>query len=257
MDFRIFTRTSLAFFKLFFKNAISYKVSFVWTLLLPTIIMSYSARAWFAAKPGIEEFVPMYSFYLGFIVTITTANGIGIGLLNLREYGFLKMFKFIAGNKYSVITGFFLSQFSFLMLNIALFSVITSLFFAPHLFLHIVLISLLIGLVTILPVAFLFSWIPALNLKAESLTPITTLLPIVLSYLSMLTLDKNETGLVALALLNPVEFVARMARNLFAIAGYESHATPPVLFLAIILLFSSLGFITLRRIGIVSKIARN
>ncbi|WP_409271305.1 hypothetical protein V1499_17935 [Neobacillus sp. SCS-31] len=257
MKFRNFTRTSLAFFKLFFKNAISYKVSFIWTLLFPTIMMSYSARAWFAAKPDIGEFVPMYSFYLGFMVVMTTANGVGVGLLNLREFGFLKMFKFVAGNKYTVIAGFFLAQFTFLLLNISVFSIVTSLFFVPHLLLQIVFISLLIGLVTILPVAFLFSWIPALNLKAESLTPITMLLPVVLSYLSMITLEARETGLVFLALLNPVEFVARMARNLFTIGGYESSATPPVLFLAIILLFSSLGFFTLRRIGIVSKIARN
>lgn len=58
---------------------------------------------------------------------------VSISLLAHRENNFLKMFKFISGSVVPVVWGQILAQIFFLLVNITVFTGITSLLFKPHL----------------------------------------------------------------------------------------------------------------------------
>ncbi|WP_433745921.1 hypothetical protein [Falsibacillus pallidus] len=248
----------LEFYILFIKNALSYKISFFWTIIMPTVFLIWRNPNWFKNSPSETEFYSTIVYFCAYIILIVAGNGFGVGLLSLRENNFLKMFKFISGSKSPVIIGHFLAQGTFLFLNIIIFTGTMGALFASSLLLKTLTAVLIVGLLTILPIFLFFMWVPSLKLKVESVSPIFSLLPILLVYLAGLR-SENEI-IELLSYLNPIKLVIGIAfktSQLLSITSTDFPTVSWVLVIVIPILYISIGIVFINRIDLRSFSVRS
>lgn len=167
------------FFILFNKDVFHNKIAYLWTLLVPLIIMVFNNMNWLTNIPKLKEFQDTLYIYWSFIILITATNGVGISLIILRDNGFMKMFYFIAGGKYPIVFGKLLSQWLFVSINIIIFTLISAGLFQQKI-LYFLLISLVVALIVPIPTFLAFLWISSLPFKQENVAPIFTILTVVL-----------------------------------------------------------------------------
>jgi ABC-2 type transport system permease protein len=252
----VFINITLQFIRLFLKNAFSNKISFIWVLLFPIGLMTYSSRYWFKEAPDLETFITILSIYIGYMIVISSTNGFGLGLLVMRENGFLKMFKFISGQKAPVVMAHYISQALFLLFNLLAFSTVISILFFPAALLKLLVVNLLVGLVIILPVGMLFSWIPILKAKVESISPLTSIIPIGLTFLTSFSLRPESELVENLLLFNPVEVVVRCIQFIASLFFGTSYSGQPFLLCFILFIYIVIGIISIKHIKISSSSIR-
>lgn len=248
------TNRILAFSELFLKYILANKLTFFWVLLLPLGLLIWNNYDWLYSKPKVELYLRTIPMFWSFIIVMTVTNGYATSLVMMRENGFLKFFRFIAGSKYTVVLGHLLSQLSVLLVNIALFTLFTSLIFGFSILLC--FIAILTALVTFVPVCLFFSWLIALPYREETITPIISVSVILLVYSTNFISSVSLKSL--LMFVHPVQFVIQMSNVIFSVFGlpYEAYGNPLFLLVATIV-YVLIGLIALKHMKIYSASSRN
>lgn len=243
------------FTKLFLKNALDYRVLFVFTLLIPLVHLLWNNYYLFKHSFSDEFFYNLLFSYWGFIIIIHAMIGINLSLLALKENGFLKMFKYIAGSKYIIIVTNFLAQVISLLLTLTIFTVISCLLFKPTLLFQASIIMFFSFLITIIPISMFFLWIPALNVRMSTIAPFTSLLAIILSFISSISI--NNGLLYYLLLFNPVKLYILSTNWIADFFLYRSIEVNQLLqFLGISFLYIVVGIFFATKISVNSSLTR-
>lgn len=247
------------FFVLFVKYAFAYKINILWLLILPMGIMVWENRSWLVDEPTSEEYVRYLAAIWGYMITILGTNGVGLTILSLRENGFLKMFKYIAGSITPVVWGQLLSQVLFLLINVVVLTGTTSLLFKPELTLKVLIVSVLVVLIAAIPISLFFIWITTLPYRNESITPIVSISVVILTYVTASYSPSSSVFWVDFLLVfNPVKFIISLSDTLFVF--FKILSVPTISFssyIIVILTYVMLGYVFLKKVKIRSQIIRN
>lgn len=121
-----------------------------------------------------KEIVQYISFFWVFIIISTYINGIGLQIARIREYGLLKTYVMITGNRYTFLTAILLTQISFGAISLLLFTSIVSIYYRAFSF-NLLLSSLIVLLVSF-PLAIASVSIAAIPIKFNNLSTIMNIL---------------------------------------------------------------------------------
>ncbi|MCE5168303.1 hypothetical protein LQV63_03100 [Paenibacillus profundus] len=197
----------------------------------------------------------MFLAYITFVMSIEVTTS----LISMRENGFLKMFKFVSGNKYPMIFGKIITQLSFLTLSILLFSLVISLFSLSNTadIILFIVCSLVTSLCGAIPAMFFFLVLMIFPMKQESLVTILNMLLLVFLLVTANNLAHSMSWGIILLYINPLELVR--ALNLLItefITGeqYDNFSMAYILFGLI--LYIIIGFFGMRYMRIVSSTNR-
>ncbi|QKG83046.1 hypothetical protein GXN76_00250 [Kroppenstedtia pulmonis] len=244
----------LAFFSLFIKHILAQKTNFFWVLLFPLGLMIWNFNDWIHSRPGEDVYVQTMVLFWSLIIVMTATNGYATSLIMMRENGFLKFFRFVAGSKYTVVVGHLLSQISALLVNITLFTLFTSFIFGFPIYLW--MLAVLIVIVTFTPVCLLFSWLAILPYRQETITPIISVVVILLVYSTQYLSSVSVKSF--LMFVHPVQFVIQIANAILSVFGlpYESYGNPLYLVAAVIV-YVFFGLMALKHMKVYSITSRN
>lgn len=184
------------------------KFALIWYLILPLVLFFIYNLPWVSNIPDSYTFFYQSSLFISYI-TLVMSIDVTTSLISLRESGFLKMFKFVSGSKYSMILGKLITQIFFLLLAILIFSLITGVIFLSDInilrFIFTVLVASLIGG---LSVSLLLLNLMFLPIKQESLLALLNI-----SLLIMFLLSANNQALqlgYLLIFINPLEYIRNL-----------------------------------------------
>ncbi|TCI51912.1 hypothetical protein EVJ24_12320 [Exiguobacterium sp. SH1S21] len=115
-----------SYFFLYAKIVLTDKVPFLLTMGLPLgVALLYS-------PPNIgtmtsAEYATYLSYFWVYIILATYLNGIALELARMREYGLMKTYVMISGNKYTYMLAILLAQLLFAAISLLLFTVVVTL----------------------------------------------------------------------------------------------------------------------------------
>ncbi|MBF8378224.1 hypothetical protein IW967_10165 [Alicyclobacillus mali] len=250
-------RQTYEYFVLFNKVAFSNRLGFLWMLVLPAAVFIAQHASWFAHKPTIPTYDASLAGWWGYVVLGSSVNGVGLSLLQMRESGFLKMFRFVGGHAYTVAAGQIASMLFYTLVNVTLLTAATSPM-SPVPFFALWPIAMLACTISFIPVAIFFCLIPSLPVRVQSISPLLNVLIAPLVYLAFV--DGYRSFPITreiLDTLNPIVFVMRLTSALFTVTGLGSsmHAdTLPVI--AVGVFYLMIGLIGLRSIRVISTVLR-
>jgi ABC-2 type transport system permease protein len=232
-------------------------MGFVWMLVLPLAFFLWQQYAWFAHHPSALEYYYTCAVYWGYMVTSGGLNGIGLSLLQMRESGFLKMYRFISGRTLPIVLGQILSLMLYTLLNVTIFTIVTAIMVRMNVVLSL-LVAYIVCILCLIPIAFLFCWVPSLPARVESISPLLNILLGPLTYLAGAYGFKSMSiGMAILSSLNPVSFVTRIATvifDMFHIVPISNLQLIP--WFVVLCVFLVVGWLGYRNIRIVSSVLR-
>ncbi|HDR7352947.1 Uncharacterized protein BCZB5J_00355 [Bacillus cereus] len=233
------------------KILFSEKIALVWTVVLPVFIALIVQKNVLDSITTQADLINYLSLFWVFIIVSSYINGIGLQLARLREYGLLKTYSLIAGNKNIIIFATFLTQILFCFISLMLFNFIMciiyniqdfSFFLIPILLL---LLGLPIGLVSLA-----FATVPFRE------SSISTIVNILTYPLFIVSLNSIKSIPDYIQILNPFKLMKDW--NMFFIQ--ISHGNLSVNFimqgLFVLIIYSLVGLICLRKVNLLSQIQR-
>lgn len=251
----IMLKVCRSFFNVFFIGTIKDRLAIFWTLVIPIVVGAYNQQHWFEQFPTDVEFLVTLSGYWAFMILSTAVYGVGMGLLSIRDNGFLKMFRFIAGSIKPVVVSMVLSQAVFLCINLFIFTLLATLVFKVHLIATVPLVSVLVGFVALWPAIALTLWLPVLPVRSSAISPIHGF--VILGCMVLASMELHS-WLQYVSWINPAALAIGIAKQLFHFAGFlgNTEANALYLYIVIFLLFL-IGLASLRYIRINSVENRN
>lgn len=243
---------SYEYFKLFNKEVFYNRLSYIWSLAIPIIFLfinNYNSLT----TISYESFRHSIFFFWGYMVLITAAEGIGIGLLFMRDSHFLKMYTYITGSKLPIVLGKVFSQCFFLWVNMVVFTLFSGLMYQQPVG-SLVFTSFIILIPIVIPVYFLFLTTATLRVKSKNIGPLLTLIVILLVNLAGITLNTG-TLLDYLVYLNPASVILAGSK---LIHSFLMNSTSTAIWLSLLPLIAYLliGSIGYKKLDIVSREGR-
>ncbi len=230
----------LATFKLQLKISMKNKIVFLYSLIIPVVLMFVNQRS------DYKNMNIVYSFW-AYIVVTTILNGFMMNVISLRENGFLKTLSYMIGSKESIVISLFLEQLLLIEIQILLFNVILSLFIkplAPIVFLYGFLVT---GLATLLGTSML-SVLFLLKIKLQTFNTITSIFFLV----GIVLLNINPSGIwgyISTAI-NPFQLVTEIYLIPYSLSALAWGS------LGLSFGYLIMGFFILKNISIKSQLSR-
>lgn len=156
-----------AYFTLNMKLLFQDKLTFVWSIILPSVFL-------IANKSNITSVLDLRYFWV-YIIFNHYVFGVGIHSLKQKEFGTLKTFFSIKPAKWEFFIANIFTQFVFIIFSLVIFNSIASIFLKFN-YLEINLKSFLL-MILMIPIAFLFFGVTLFkNVHANTLSTILTIL---------------------------------------------------------------------------------
>lgn len=240
------------YFKLFNKQVFYNKIAYIWSLAIPIVFLllnSFDSQE----ATAYESFSYAVFFFWSYMILITAADGIGMGLLIMRDSSFLKMYTYISGSKLPIVLGKIFSQLLFLWVNMVIFLLFSAMIHQQP-FTSLLLTSILILIPVAVPMYFLFVIPATLRVKATSLGPLLTLG--VLLFVNIANVRMNTGSVLDYVMyLNPATTIIKMSESVHVLllhATFEIAWVP----LSVLILYFMIGIVSYRKLDIISREAR-
>lgn len=171
-----------SYFFMYMKIVLTDKIPFVLTMGIPLgITLLYSppdVRTMAAA-----DYAMYLSYFWVYIILATYLNGIALELARMREYGLMKTYVMISGNKYTYILAILLAQLVFAAVSLSIFTTVVTLVHGQFTLSYLIApLLLLLGSVPFALGSVAFTLLP---IKVSSLMRVANLLAFPLFYLAI------------------------------------------------------------------------
>ncbi|WP_260564077.1 hypothetical protein [Exiguobacterium himgiriensis] len=171
-----------SYFFMYIKIVLTDKIPFVLTMGIPLgIALLYSppdVRTMAAA-----DYAMYLSYFWVYIILATYLNGIALELARMREYGLMKTYVMISGNKYTYILAILLAQLVFDAVSLSIFTTVVTLVHGQFTLSYLIApLLLLLGSVPFALGSVAFTLLP---IKVSSLMRVANLLAFPLFYLAI------------------------------------------------------------------------
>jgi len=240
------------YFKIFNKQVFYNKFAYIWSLAIPIVFLIFnSLNAEEAMTYG--EFAYSTLFFWSYMILITASDGIGMGLLIMRDSNFLKMYAYISGSKLPIILGKVFSQLFFLWVNMVVFLSFSAIIHQQPI-LSLLFTSVLLLIPVALPIYFLFVIPATWRVRAASLGPMLTLS--VILFVNVINIRLDTGTLIDYAIyLNPATVIVQFSEAIHSFIlqmPIEMTWIP----LGVLILYVIIGFSGYRKLDIISREAR-
>ncbi|QWU07012.1 ABC transporter permease [Heyndrickxia coagulans] len=242
-------RQVLAFYLLYLKMLLAEKIALIWSVIFPVVIALVFQRGFLNDATDEKEIVQYISFFWAFIIISTYINGIGLQIARIREYGLLKTYVMITGNRYTFLTAILLTQISFGAISLLLFTSIVSIYYRAFSF-NLLLSSLIVLLVSF-PLAIASVSIAAIPIKFNNLSTIMNILVYPLFFLSLNSRSSNLLNYV-----NPYYIIHEITEIVINLLMGIDYTYNFYLLLLSILLYLVVGLFIIKRFNLLSLTSR-
>lgn len=234
-----------SYFSLYLKIMIRDKVTLFFTIVLPlAFALMYGPRG--TIEPN--EFLPFLSMFWVFIVMSTYINGVGLQLARMREFGLMKTYIMISGNKRAFILAIILTQLLLATSSLIIFTTVVTTIYG-YFSLTMLLIPILLIIVSI-PFAIASTAIALVPVKVSSVTSFSNILIIPLFLLA------KELPIHFLSYINPFFTLEQSALGIInALIDYDFkfHLIFTIMASSI---FMIIGVLSLKKLDVISLITR-
>lgn len=236
-----------SYFFMYAKVVVTDKVPFFWTLGIPLVIaLTTPLSGVHQATPA--EYYGQIAYFWVYIVLATYVNGVGIELARMREYGLMKTYVMISGNKLTYVIAVILAQLLFASISLLLFTTVVTL---VHGFFSFKLIATsLLVLIGSIPFAVASVAITALPVKVSSLGTFANILMFPLFILAIKSPDQW------FSFLNPFYVLHEFALGLLHLTTQVDLSFGVWATFLSVLGYFIIGAIALKRFSLVSLITR-
>lgn len=242
-------RQVLAFYLLYLKMLLAEKIALIWSVIFPVVIALVFQRGFLNDATDEKEIVQYISFFWVFIIISIYINGIGLQIARIREYGLLKTYVMITGNRYTFLTAILLTQISFGVISLLLFTSIVSIYYRAFSF-NLLLSSLIVLLVSF-PLAIASVSIAAIPIKFNNLSTIMNILVYPLFFLSLNSRSSNLLNYV-----NPYYIIHEITKIVINLLMGIDYTYNFYLLLLSILLYLVVGLFIIKRFNLLSLTSR-
>lgn len=176
-----------SYFFMYAKVVVTDKIPFIWTFVIPLVIALTQSSS-DIRQATTAEYYPGLSYFWVYIILATYVNGVGMELARMREYGLMKTYVMISGNKLTYVIAVILAQLLFASISLTLFTTVVTL---VHGFFSFKLIATsLLVLIGSIPFAVASVAITALPVKVSSLGTFANILMFPLFLLAIKSPDQ-------------------------------------------------------------------
>lgn len=242
-------RQVLTFYILSLKILLAEKIALIWSVVFPIVAALVLQSGFLSDAADEKEIVQYISLFWVLIITSIYVNGIGLQIARIREYGLLKTYVMIAGNRYTFLTAILLTQISFAAISLLLFTSIVSAYYSVFSF-HLLLSSLIVLLMSF-PLAIASVSIAAIPIKLNNLSTITNILVYPLFFLS---LNSSSTNL--LNYVNPYYTMHEITEIVVHLLMGIDYTSNFYLLLLSMLLYLVIGLFIIKRFNLLSLTSR-
>jgi ABC-2 type transport system permease protein len=234
-----------------FKTIFSDLVPLLWPIALPILSAVVFQKTVIKTIDSTDALVSYFSWFWIFIIIATFTYGVGLHLARLREYGLLKTYILISGNKLIFIFGTLAVQSILAFVSLMLFSITMLIVYdiTYYWFLVIPIILLIISI----PFGLATIFIASLPIKQNTLN---TLVSIVLYPLFFLAANSNSGNITFLDMLNPFLSYHVLADNLYILIAKSNLDSLNLLPLTYLLGYLILGVLSAKKINLLSRVER-
>lgn len=227
------------------------KIAFVWSIIFPVFIALLVQKSMLDSLTDPNELIKYFGWFWVFIIISTFLNGVGLQAARLREYGLLKTYTLIAGNKYIFIFGMLLTQIVFCSVSLLLFTFIISSIY--NVFSMKLVIVPLIGMLLALP--FGLATLSLANLPVQY-NNLTTIVNIFIYPLFLVAVSFHSSEFFLLKLFNPYKLIYEMTMtfaNGLHILQYNGFHIG-IFFVS--LFYLAIGVFSLKKLNLLSVLQR-
>ncbi|WP_215144489.1 hypothetical protein [Exiguobacterium qingdaonense] len=236
-----------SYFFMYAKVVVTDKVPFFWTLGIPLVIaLTTPLSGVQQATPA--EYYGQLSYYWVYIILATYVNGVGIELARMREYGLMKTYVMISGNKLTYVIAVILAQLLFASISLLLFTTVVTL--VHGFFSFTLLVSALLVLIGSIPFAVASVAVTALPVKVSSLGTFANILMFPLFLLAIKSPDQW------FSFLNPFYSLHKFALGLLHLTTQVDLSFGVWATFLSVLAYFIIGAIALKRFSLVSLMTR-
>lgn len=240
------------YFKIFNKQVFYNKFAYIWSLAIPIVFLLVN-RLNAEEALTYEEFAYSTLFFWSYMILITASDGIGMGLLQMRDSNFLKMYTYISGSKFPIVLGKVFSQLLFLWVNMVVFLSFSGIIHQQPI-ISLLFTSVLLLIPVALPIYFLFVIPATWRVRAASLGPMLTLTVLLLVNIANIRVDTGT--LVDYAIyLNPATVMIQFSKGIHSFV-LHTHLEMTWIPLGVLFIYVLFGLGGYRKLDIISREAR-
>lgn len=231
-------------YKIFLINSFSNKVALMFNIIFPVIYFAISNVPVLTNNYTISknQLIDGSAYYFSYIALTTILNSVILAMIEYREYGYYKIIYMLSNSKYLILISQFLSQLTFLLIELFLFNLITTLFFKSFAYLgYLLLTTIIAATVLILPLTMGFYFLLTVKFKLQTYSIVITL--IIFASFMLLTFETKNKVLNLLLLCTPIKYLMTGYEVIMQFLFYKVDLNTLFNLLIVILFYALLGII--------------
>ncbi|RHW49026.1 hypothetical protein [Lactobacillus bombicola] len=231
-------------YKIFLINSFSNKIALMFNIIFPVIYFAISNAAVLTNNYTVSknQLISGSAYYFSYIALTTILNSVILAMIEYRDYGYYKIIYMVSNSKYLVLISQFLSQWTFLIVELFLFNLITTLFFRSFAYLGYLLVTTTIAaIVLVLPLTMGLYFLLTVKLKLQTYSIVNTL--IVFGSFMLVTVETKNNLLNLLLLCTPIKYLMTGYEVIMQFLFYKVNLNALINLLIVIVFYVLLGII--------------
>ncbi|RMC42137.1 hypothetical protein F5ESL0233_02195 [Lactobacillus sp. ESL0233] len=231
-------------YKIFLINSFSNKIALMFNIIFPVIYFAISNAAVLTSNYTVSknQLISGSAYYFSYIALTTILNSVILAMIEYRDYGYYKIIYMVSNSKYLVLISQFLSQWTFLIVELFLFNLITTLFFRSFAYLGYLLVTTTIAaIVLVLPLTMGLYFLLTVKLKLQTYSIVNTL--IVFGSFMLVTVETKNNLLNLLLLCTPIKYLMTGYEVIMQFLFYKVNLNALINLLIVIVFYVLLGII--------------
>ncbi|WP_147440864.1 hypothetical protein [Lactobacillus sp. ESL0230] len=216
----------------------------MFNIIFPVIYFAISNDAVFTSNYTVSknQLISGSAYYFSCIALTTILNSVILAMIEYRDYGYYKIIYMVSNSKYLVLISQFLSQWTFLIVELFLFNLITTLFFRLFAYLGYLLVTTTIAaIVLVLPLTMGLYFLLTVKLKLQTYSIVNTL--IVFGSFMLVTVETKNNLLNLLLLCTPIKYLMTGYEVIMQFLFYKVNLNALINLLIVIVFYVLLGII--------------
>lgn len=231
-------------YKLFLINSFSNKIAIMFNIIFPVIYFAISNAAVLTSNYTISknQLISGSAYYFSYIALTTILNSVIMAMIEYRDYGYYKIVYMVSNSKYLILISQFLSQWTFLIAELFLFNLITTLFFRSFAYIgYLLLTTTIAAFVLVFPLTMSLYFLLTVRLKLQTYSIVSTL--IIFGSFIFVTAETKNDLLNLLLLCTPIKYLMEGYEAIFQILFYKVDLSTLINLLIVIVFYVLLGII--------------
>lgn len=231
-------------YRIFLINSFSNKIALMFNIIFPVIYFAISNTPALINNYTVSrnQLISGSAYYFSYIALTTILNSVIFAMIEYRDYGYYKVIYMVSNSKYLILVSQFLSQWTFLIVELFLFNLITTLIFKSFAYLgYLLLTTIIAATVLVLPLTMGLYFLLTVKLKLQTYSIVITL--IIFSSFMLSAIESKNKLLNLLLLCTPIKYLMTGYEVIMQSMFYRVNLNALINLSIVILFYVLLGMI--------------